>query len=229
MAIQTLHKEPQALGREIQSELNLQSGLTTPRKSEVKGHRLNHISKSEASSSSRQFADLGVAGFGPVFRHCLGGEDGVGIRRKAATEYRSMKAASAAFTSSIALLILGLVCGCTESKTPPSTAEVVGTYTGRYGDGIEVIDLKADGQFYQTFKKGVAVISSASGKWSDKNGVITFQPFMSPDAISSGTPDGNPDSRPRSSGEWHWSPIRIDLGEWPYSVVKSKGVGARPQ
>ncbi len=193
------------------------------------GHLLNLMSKSEASSSICQFADLAIVGSGPVFRNRLACVDGVGIRLKGATEYRSMKAIGTVFASSIVLLILGVVVVCTESKTPPSTAEVVGTYTGRYGDGIEVIDLKADGQFYQTFKKGVAVIYSASGIWRDKNGVITFEPFMSPDAISSGTPDGNPDSRPRSSGEWHRSPIRIGLGEWPYSVVKSKGVDARPQ
>ncbi len=124
------------------------------------------------------------------------------------------------------LMLMFVGFACSSNTSDPSSSEIVGTYMGRYGGGVETFELNPDGSFTQTFQIRSKTIYNASGKWKVTGRVIRFAPFMSPDGLWSGKFDGNPDLTQGAPGSWERNPIRIEFTEWPYHAAKVRGHGA---
>src|SRR5688572_13660007 len=123
-----------------------------------------------------------------------------------------------AFMRLMPLLAFFGLGGCEKkADAPPTTADLVGRYEGRYGGGDETIELKADGNFEQVFKVGNATTYTSSGKWRFHDGDIVFESFKVPATLH-----GNDTTATVASlrANWERNPIRIELGEWPYFVRK---------
>jgi len=78
-------------------------------------------------------------------------------------------------------LIIGAICigvvsvvFCWPKYTPD---QVPGTYRGAHFGGSEVIEIRRDGTFSQTFVMASKVYSS-SGKWEIRGSNISFSPFL---------------------------------------------------
>jgi hypothetical protein len=128
------------------------------------------------------------------------------------------------------------LAGCSVASLPPTPSEIVGTYMGRYRGGVETFELRPDGTFSQTFQIGSDAVYSISGKWRFKKEMtiekkvvqvnrVDFEPFMVPSA--SATPGSNANSKVQiGHGSWIRDPVRLEIGAWPYFVVKVRGDGA---
>ena len=120
-------------------------------------------------------------------------------------------------------MFLAALAGCSAGNSPPSTPEIVGTYTGRYGGGVETFAINEDGTFTQMFQVGTNVIYRSNGKWEIGSQDMTFRPFVTPRAIMRRDSDIKVEVAP---GKWARGPIHIDFGPWPYGVAKVSGEGA---
>jgi hypothetical protein len=125
-----------------------------------------------------------------------------------------------------------LASGCGEATDSPATSktEIVGTYKGRYAEGIEIFEIHGDGTFLQTFRGGTNSGYTSTGKWiyetnmvwkgeSNKISRISFEPFMIPSGLSACVTDTKVET---GAGEWRRNPVRFELGPWPYFVRKDQ-------
>jgi hypothetical protein len=148
-----------------------------------------------------------------------------------------------------------MLTGCSGDHSPPSTAEIVGTYWGHYGDGDETIELRLNGTFSQTFQIGTNIVYTMNGKWrfekemildekrqlkinssgrlnqekiSDEKKVVRVNRItFKPFMIPNGIYKRGSDIKlDVVSGRWSRNPVRIEFGPWPYFANKIAGQGA---
>ena len=151
----------------------------------------------------------------------------------------------------IALLAASNGCGQATDTPATSKAEIVGTYTGHYADGIETFEIRYDGTFSQTFHGGTNTGYSSSGKWLYETNMVlsgtytniftngAFQMRKISDERRSVTISRisfTPLTAPAGTfacvtntifqignGTWRRNPIRIEFGPWPLFVTKVEG------
>jgi hypothetical protein len=70
---------------------------------------------------------------------------------------------------------LVLLCGC---ERAPSTAQVVGTYSGSLGGASETLVLRADGTFSQTVSLPSGQEITGAGLWTLKHKAVTLDRYM---------------------------------------------------
>ena len=113
------------------------------------------------------------------------------------------------------IAILMIAC-CMTTCGRVSSGDLEGTYEGNYGGGIEVLELKADGSFTQTFTKSGAVVYVGTGKWyfMPRNtyrsyDAVRFEPWVTAE-----------DHASYSSMMAPWLSVEqvIEFGEQPYFV-----------
>jgi len=131
---------------------------------------------------------------------------------------------------SVLIVLWATSNGCDNPADSPATsnAEIVGTYKGQYAGGAETLELHADGIFMQTFRGATNTGYTLTGKWvyetnmvwkgqTNKISRISFKPFTVPAGESACTTNTKLDG---ASGTWCRSPVRIEIGPWPYFVRK---------
>ena len=132
------------------------------------------------------------------------------------------------------LLLVIFIAGCAVDESPPSAAEIVGTYKGQYGGGTEEFEIHGDGTFLQMFRGGTNAGYKLEGKWvyetnmvwkgqSTKISRITLKPFMIPGGMAACVTNTKVGA---GCGEWKRDPMRIEIGPWPYYVAKVQRNGA---
>ncbi len=130
------------------------------------------------------------------------------------------------FALLLALVFAAGLASCSKSaKAPsPTNADVVGVYLGRYFDGNETVEMRADGTFKQTFTKNGVTVYSHEGKWEFTPPYdVALKPFMSViDYTRKNVFDGPPRQVGVMSADFRRDPDRIEFGEWPYLVTKPK-------
>jgi len=77
-----------------------------------------------------------------------------------------------AFALTVLILTVALY-GCAD-QTPPTPAEVPGTYVGKYGGGKEVFDIRTDGSFKQLLTVGTTPLYTNSGTWRIRGQFVVF-------------------------------------------------------
>jgi hypothetical protein len=112
-------------------------------------------------------------------------------------------------------------CSKHDAQVKIDEAGIVGTYQGRYFGGVENVEIRQDGTFKQIFvKDGGAVIYSHEGTWEflPPYGVnlLSFMVFMD----DWGKSQDKPRLTPVLSAVYSADPDRIELGAWPYAVIK---------
>lgn len=147
------------------------------------------------------------------------------------------------------LLSLCIITGCSSNKKQPTLSDIVGTYMGQYGGGVEVFNLKSDGTFVQEFKIKNNTIYTSNGKWRFENEITQDGRWQ----INTNSQGGfsaekipnkkeilkvthvrfEPFMIPKSiaankknnevevgTGIWSRDPERLEFGEYPYYATK---------